>query len=215
MIAALLAILKVGGAYVPDSADLPRQRLAALAAEAGLRHVLTADRYRHLFADVVEQVATVEEATADAVERARPAGTRPNATPATAEAEAVPGRLACVMFTSGSTGQPKAVAVPHDGVLRLVRDRSYADLGPGSRLLQLAPLEFDAATFEIWGALLNGAALVVMPPGPASAEGISRVVERYGVDTLWLTAGLFAGVVETGRHRLGGLRQLLAGGDVL
>jgi amino acid adenylation domain-containing protein/non-ribosomal peptide synthase protein (TIGR01720 family) len=214
MIAAMLGILKAGGAYVPVSPDLPRQRLITLAAEAGLGYVLTSYRYQSRFAAIAEHIVTVEDVAAHAA-KPEPETAPVLPAPATAEDLAPAGRLACIMFTSGSTGRPKAVAVPHDGVLRLARDRSYADLGPGRRLLQLAPADFDAATFEIWGALLNGATLVVMPPGPASAEDISRIVERCGVDTLWLTAGLFARVVETERHRLGGLRQLLAGGDVL
>ncbi|MCW2929347.1 MAG: non-ribosomal peptide synthetase [Actinomycetia bacterium] len=207
--AALLGILQAGGAYVPVSADLPEARRATLAAEAGLRVVVTDEAHAHLFTGIAERVVTLEQ-----MERAKatsPVFGSPPARPGPPH----PGRLACVMFTSGSTGRPKAVAVTHAGILRLVLDGGYADLAPGRRLLQYAPMEFDAATFEIWGALLNGAALVVMPPGPASAEEISAVIAGRGVDTLWLTAGLFARVVEAERHNLGSLRQLLAGGDVL
>ena len=66
------------------------------------------------------------------------------------------------MYTSGSTGRPKGVEVAHRGVVRLVRGAGYARFGPDEVFLQLAPAAFDAATFEIWGALLNGA-----PAGPA------------------------------------------------
>jgi amino acid adenylation domain-containing protein/non-ribosomal peptide synthase protein (TIGR01720 family) len=205
LFAALVGILKAGGAYVPISAELPRPRRAALMAEARLRFVLTDEAHRHLFADLVEHVVTVEQAAAS----------DPGEADATPPAWRHSGQLACVMFTSGSTGQPKAVAVTHAGILRLVRHGDYADLGPERRLLQLAPLDFDASTFEIWGALLNGAALVVMPPGQASAEDITGVITRHGVDTLWLTAGLFTRLADQERHSLAGLRQLLAGGDVL
>jgi aspartate racemase len=119
------------------------------------------------------------------------------------------------MYTSGSTGQAKGVAVTHRSVLRLVRGANYVDLGPEQVLLQLAPATFDAATFEIWGALLNGGRLVVAPPGPLSLEEIGRTVREGEVTTLWLTAGLFHQVVDQRAEDLSGVRQLLAGGDVL
>ncbi len=76
--------------------------------------------------------------------------------PATSES------LAYVMYTSGSTGRPKGVCVPHYAISRLVRDTNYIGLRPGDRLAHAATLAFDAATFEIWGALLTGAAVVVL-----------------------------------------------------
>src|SRR5262249_60825029 len=79
-----------------------------------------------------------------------------------------PGDLAYVMYTSGSTGQPKGVAVPHRNVVRLVRGSRFARLGPEQVFLQLAPISFDASTFEIWGPLLNGGRPAGFPPGPPS-----------------------------------------------
>ena len=67
------------------------------------------------------------------------------------------------MYTSSSTGQPKGAAVEHRSVVRLVKNPNYVKLGPEQRILQLAPSSFDASTFEIWGALLNGGTLVLAP----------------------------------------------------
>src|SRR5206468_1513294 len=128
---------------------------------------------------------------------------------------ATPEHLAYVIYTSGSTGQPKGVAVSHRGVVRLVRGTSYADFSADQRFLQLAPICFDASTFEIWGALLNGARLVIFPPFAPSLQDLGRVVAQEGITTLWLTAGLFHQIVDTNRDSLRGVRQLLAGGDVL
>ena len=110
---------------------------------------------------------------------------------------------------------PKAVAVPHLGVIRLVCEPNYVRLHNSSRLLQMAPLSFDAATFEIWGALLNGGTLVIMPPGLVSPHDVGEVLTRHQVNTLWLTAGFFDAVVSSALPALAGVRQLLAGGDVL
>ena len=123
--------------------------------------------------------------------------------------------LAYVMYTSGSTGTPKGVAIPHRGVVRLVKDTNYASFSPDETFLQLAPISFDASTFEIWGALLNGGKLVVMPPAPPSLEDIGNAIRQHGVTTLWLTSGLFNAMVDERLHDLRPLRQLLAGGDVL
>src|SRR6185436_5516200 len=122
---------------------------------------------------------------------------------------------AYVMYTSGSTGRPKGVAVVHRAVVRLVCDTGYARFGPGEVWLQLAPPSFDAATLEIWGALLHGGRLVLAPAGaPAPAE-LGETLARHGVTSLWLTAGLFHQMVEESLAGLLPVRQLLSGGDVL
>jgi amino acid adenylation domain-containing protein len=123
--------------------------------------------------------------------------------------------LAYVMYTSGTTGRPKGVMVPHRGIARLVINTDFAALGPDEIVLQLAPLAFDAATLEIWGPLLNGGQLVVMPAGPTTVDAIARAVRDHGVTTLWLTAGLFHLMADGPLGDLASLRQLLAGGDVL
>ncbi|HEX6042445.1 condensation domain-containing protein, partial [Longimicrobium sp.] len=109
----------------------------------------------------------------------------------------------------------KGVAVPHRGVVRLARGADYAPLGPGARVAQLSSTAFDAATFEVWGALLNGGTLVVLPPGPLSAGELGAALRAGAVTTLWLTAGLFHRMVDEDLEGLRGLRHLLAGGDVL
>ncbi len=126
-----------------------------------------------------------------------------------------PETLAYVMYTSGSTGQPKGIEVPHRAVVRLVRGADYARFGPDEVFLQLAPASFDAATFEIWGALLNGGRLALLPGGAPSLEELGAAVAREGVTTLWLTAGLFHSLVESRPEALRGVSQLLSGGDVL
>ncbi|HVR96204.1 MAG TPA: amino acid adenylation domain-containing protein, partial [Thermoanaerobaculia bacterium] len=187
MVVSWLGVLAAGGAYVPLSPSDPKERLATMANEASLRFLIGEER----------RLPVLE----------------PAAPPA---AGSTPENLAYVMFTSGSTGAPKAVGVPHRAVVRLVRAMDYADLGPRQVFLQLAPPAFDASTLEVWGPLLNGGRLVLFPPAvrPASAE-LGAVLQRHEVTALWLTAGLFHQTVETGLEGLRTVSQLLAGGDVL
>lgn len=126
-----------------------------------------------------------------------------------------PDNLAYVMFTSGSTGQPKGVSIPHRAVVRLVKNNNYVHLDSKEVLLQLAPLSFDASTFEIWGSFLNGAQLIILPRHLPKLEELGETLRRHGITTLWLTAGLFhemASIIPEAFHPL---RQLLTGGDVV
>ena len=94
-------------------------------------------------------------------------------------------------------------------------DCNFANLGPQEVILHLAPLSFDASTFELWGALLNGGQLAIVPAPHASLDDIAEAIRVNGVTTLWLTAGLFHLMVEQRPEDLSPLRQLLAGSDVL
>jgi len=213
MVVATLAVLEAGGAYVPLDPGAPAERLSWLLAETGVP-VLIVEEGRlgglpEPFASFPAQVLSIgaDERSAGAREgRQGRAGTGPSAA-----AE----NLACLMFTSGSTGTPKGVAVVHRGIVRLVRETSFARFGPEEVFLQLAPIAFDAATLEIWGALLNGGRLVLPAPGALTPGELAEIVSRYGVTTLWLTAGLFHEMVEENLAGLRPVRQLLAGGDTL
>jgi aspartate racemase len=206
MVVALLGILKAGGAYAAFDRLAPPERLATMIREAAITTVLTHDR----IVDGLPSVSGVRTISIDALGPS--IATQPD-TPLVESGTAE--SLAYVMFTSGSTGAPKGVAATHRNVVRLVKGVDYASFGPGEVFLQLAPLSFDASTFEIWGPLLNGGRLAVAPPGVLSVDELGTVIRRDGVTTLWLTAGLFHQVVDQRIEILRPLRQLLAGGDVL
>ncbi|OIK26878.1 non-ribosomal peptide synthetase [Streptomyces malaysiense] len=142
-----------------------------------------------------------------------PAGTGAGVLRPTGEGD--PGRVAYLAFTSGSTGTPKGVRVPHRAVTRLVHDAGYLRLGPGERMLRLAPLGFDASTLEIWGPLLSGAAIEVLPAGLPTPAGIGGFLQRRGVTVCWLTSGLFRLVADFAPDGFTGVRHVLTGGDVV
>ncbi|HVG06916.1 MAG TPA: amino acid adenylation domain-containing protein [Thermoanaerobaculia bacterium] len=193
LVVALLAVLKAGGAFVPLDPGSPQQRLAGLLEDAGARVLISGPGF-------AVRVLSPEAASEAAV---------------TEEPLVLADHLAYVMFTSGTTGRPKGVAVPHRAVVRLVRQTNFARLDAREVLLLLAPVSFDASTLEIWGALANGGRLVVYPGERPGLEELGEVLERHGVSTLWLTAGLFHQMVERNLQGLRPVRQLLAGGDVL
>ncbi|HJU05659.1 MAG TPA: amino acid adenylation domain-containing protein [Nitrospiraceae bacterium] len=203
-ILAVLATIKAGGAYLPLDPAYPQARLLALAKDAGPNVIITRGDSREAADSLAKalQCAVVDVGEA--------AGDGSNL-----ETVATPDSLAYILYTSGSTGKPKGVCVTQRNVVRLVRNTDYCEFGPTEKLLCFAPLQFDASTFEIWGALLNGACLEVFPPGMPSLEELGSFIERSGVTTVWLTAGLFHNMVESQLGSLWGVRQLLAGGDVL
>ncbi|HEU4324283.1 MAG TPA: amino acid adenylation domain-containing protein [Roseiflexaceae bacterium] len=208
LIVCLLAVLKAGGAYLPLEPVYPAARLALLLRDARPALLLTqpqlreaADELLREAGDAAPEMLVLEEALF-----------RTTAAPAPS-ARGLPDRLAYVSYTSGSTGAPKGVAVPHRGVARLVWRPNYITLDAEATLLQFAPVSFDASTFEIWGALLNGARLVIAPPHAPTLDELAALIERSGVTVLWATTGLFHLFAEAHVERLRGLRALLTGGE--
>ncbi|MFE3106921.1 amino acid adenylation domain-containing protein [Kitasatospora indigofera] len=197
VVVATLAVLKAGGFYVPMHASLPAERMAGVLADTGARVLLT-DRAEPGF----EHTATV----------LRPGDELPllESDPAVA---VDPDQLAYVMFTSGSTGVPKGVAVRHRDVADLAADRRFRTSGSPDRMLLHSPHAFDAATYELWVPLLAGGTVVVAPPGEVSPAVLREVIARHAVSTLFLTKGLFDVVAEEDPGALAGLRTVGTGGD--
>ncbi|MFK3982286.1 amino acid adenylation domain-containing protein [Micromonospora sp. NPDC050397] len=210
LVVALLAVVKAGGAYLPLDPGNPPARSREMLAASGDPLLLTATATT---GPGSTEDTLVDDPRVIDLDRIGPelAGL-PRTTP---DRSTGPENLAYVNYTSGSTGAPKGVAVPHRAVLRLVHHPDYLRLGPDQTVLHLASAAFDAATLELWGSLLNGARLVVAPPDPLGPVEIARLLRAERISVLWLTAGLFHQVVEEDPTALAGVDQLLAGGDVL
>lgn len=210
LIVALVAIVKAGGAYVSLDLAYPPERLAFMIEDTKTPVLITQRKLRGKLPRNSATVLCLDES--GRAKLSHDAGKPVDRAPGAA---ITPESLAYVSYTSGSTGKPKGVEVPHRGVVRLVKETNFARFGADEVFFQFAPVAFDASTLEIWGALLNGGRLVVFRPGPASLSELGEAIEREGVTTLWLTAGLFHQMVEEQIDRLRNVRQLLAGGDVL
>ena len=161
MIVGLVGILKAGGAYLPLDPDYPPERLAFMLKDSGAQVLLT---HSALLERIPGRNARTVRLDADWPDIARH--------PATAPANVLyPHNSAYVIYTSGSTGTPKGVCALHHGVVSLLQGQSYASWSPRETAIQIAPIAFDASTFEIWGALLSGARLVLMPARPVEHGG--------------------------------------------
>ncbi|MEU7551574.1 amino acid adenylation domain-containing protein [Streptomyces sp. NPDC044571] len=198
LIAAILGILKCGGHYVPVDLAWPAERLRGIFEETGAAHLLTEGAPQELAADF--------PALDVLSPRVPPVDENP-------EVRTRPGDIAYVNFTSGSTGRPKGVPIRHRSIARLVFGARYADLGEHTALLQLAPVYFDAATFEIWGALLHGGTCVLYPSPWIRLSELKRTVETHGVNVVFLTTALFNTVVDEGPAALDPVDTVLTGGE--
>jgi amino acid adenylation domain-containing protein len=200
MVAAMLGVLKAGGAYLPLDPAQPAGRLALMAEDAACR-VVVADRKAAPvdFGGVTHQL-WLDEIIPGAPERG---------------ADVDPDALAYVMYTSGSTGWPKGVATPHRAILRLVFGQSYARFAPDEVFLHLAATAFDAATFEVWGALLHGGRCVVLPGGVPTPAAVRHAVRTHGVTTVLLTTAFFNAIVDDAPDALTGLRRVIVGGEAM
>jgi amino acid adenylation domain-containing protein len=199
---AALAILKSGAAYVPLSLEDPAPRRNQIIQDATIKLVVTTQAMAPSLSPTTIRILI------DASEKELIFA--PYRKPVV-----FPEHPAYCMYTSGTTGRPKGVVIPHRGVVRLVKKQCYADLGGNQVFLQLAPLAFDAATFEIWAPLLNGGVLALFGATIITPEAIIAAVQRHQVTTLWLTTDLFLQFSPQQLEALTSLQQLLTGGDLL
>lgn len=189
MIVALLSILKAGGAYVSlDPAD-PRMRLAFMLEDTRAAILMTKQKLRNVFkAEEIptdlkviclddDEAAIAHQSTAPPIFDARPPG---------------PTDLAYVSYTSGSTGKPKGVCIPHRAIVRLLFNTDYVHLTSTDAVAHISNCAFDASTFEIWGALLHGGRLVILPQQVVlSAHALERQIRDQRITAMFVTTALF------------------------
>ncbi|MDG5807987.1 non-ribosomal peptide synthetase, partial [Streptomyces ossamyceticus] len=206
LVVALLGVLKAGGTYVCLAPDHPRERLAQILADAGAASLLTTGRHRQAAEEFALPVLDVAETT----DPGRPSVGTAVSRPATA-----PDALAYIIFTSGSTGRPKGVGITHRNLLGLIHGQTYAAFGPEETYLQLSPTSFDASAFEIWGALLSGARLVVPAASYHALDELPDVLRTERVTMLLLTPPLFHELVRRQIDSLGTVRRLVVGAEAM
>lgn len=204
LVIAQLAVLKSGGAYVPIDPQLPEERQTFIVRDCSARLVLARRWPRPglvpqsvqwiVYDDLVGSLRTLPAHDVDLRSRS-----------------SFP---AYVMYTSGSTGAPKGVAIPHRGVVRLVINNRYAQIEATDCVAHCSNPAFDASTFEIWAPLLNGAQMSIVPASVVlQSERFADVLKRQGVNVLFQTTALFNQHSRASTKIYAGLRYLMFGGE--
>lgn len=202
---AMLAILKVGGAYVPLDPSYPADRLEFMTQDSDITWLLCDTERSHLAAaqaialDDDALVSALAQCPTDNVDRA-----------------VDPRHLAYIIYTSGSTGRPKGVMVEHRSVVRLVQNNEYVPFNSEDVVAQASNSSFDAATFEIWGALTNGGRLVLIEKNELlSPHALRRKLHEKDVTVLFVTTTLFSQVAHVAPDTFSRLKHCLFGGEAV
>ncbi|MEO1049777.1 MAG: amino acid adenylation domain-containing protein [Bacteroidota bacterium] len=206
IIPVIMGVLKAGGAYLPLDPDHQGQRLQLMLEDAGLALVVVdkTNDSDNLPSDVRVVSVDILLSVSEPFEPSNP------------DIEVSPKDLAYIMYTSGSTGVPKGVLIEQRSIIRLVRDTNYINLTASDRILQTGALTFDAATFEIWGALLNGGTLYLAPQEKLiDPFSLTDLIKDHSITTIWLTSSWFNQLVDLDTDLFFPLKNLLVGGEKL
>ncbi|WP_339204684.1 plipastatin non-ribosomal peptide synthetase PpsC [Bacillus sp. EU52] len=203
LIAGILGILKAGGAYLPIASDLPVERIAYMLSDSGAALLLQSEKTEKQLLDIECEQIIIEDIQKQ--EKTK-----------NVDSSAGPHSLAYIIYTSGSTGKPKGVMIEQRSVIRLVKNSNYITFTPEDRLLMTSSIGFDVGSFEIFGPLLNGAALHLSDQQTfLDSHQLKRYIEHQGITTIWLTSSLFNHLTEQNEQTFSQLKHLIIGGEAL
>ncbi|MCM3738302.1 amino acid adenylation domain-containing protein [Bacillus cytotoxicus] len=203
VIVGIMAILKAGGAYLPIDLEYPQSRIEYMIESSNTRILLAQNDLKGCN-DFGCEVLDLSNGSLFSKDNRN------------LEIMHTSNNVAYVIYTSGTTGIPKGVEVIQRNVVRLVKNTNYIEIKDNDRILQTGSIAFDASTFEIWGALLNGAALhLVSKEIILNANKLKQYLTKNEITILWLTSPLFNKLVEDNSTLFKGVKYLLVGGDVV
>jgi amino acid adenylation domain-containing protein/non-ribosomal peptide synthase protein (TIGR01720 family) len=205
MVVAMLGALKAGGAYVPIDPAYPPDRLRYIVEDSGIQVLVTKGRQDDQMPELKAHAVCLDRNWNEIAQQSSD----------TLQSQMHPENLVYVIYTSGSTGQPKAIAVSHRSLIRLLRQTNYIQFESDDVVAQTANMSFDPATFEIWGALVNGCRLVIFNTDVLlDIERLATEIKDKGVKVLFLTTAWFN---EVSRHNpaiFNSVKYLIFGGEV-
>ncbi len=202
----LLAILKANCVYVPVDTSYPLNRINLVLEDTNSSIVMTISNYIDKFKNYSGIIISLEsECHIKKIE---------SYSDCNLESKATPTYLAYIMYTSGTTGKPKGVMMEHRAVIRFVKNTNYIHITSNDRITQASNVAFDSTTFEIWGALLNGAQLVIVPKSILlNAVEFKEFLQRHAINIMLLTSGVFEQLAITDTSLFSKIKYLLVGGD--
>ncbi|MCP4740673.1 MAG: AMP-binding protein [Actinomycetales bacterium] len=206
-VAGFLGVLRAGGWFVPIDPEIPDARKIEQIKTAGITAALNCTGPECFPSQVPLRTVDIDACRGDEREQAELPGDDP---------EIVDGESPMYgMFTSGTTGTPRCVMVPHRAVVRLVEDPFFIRLDTNSRMLNAAPLAFDASTIEIWGPLLNGGLVAIWTGHSGDVFGLTEFVQKNQINQCWLTTAIFNVIVDTFSQFFNTISTVMTGGDVV
>ena len=206
-IIAILATLKVGAAFLPLDVEYPKERIDYILSNSETKIILTT---KNLEKEIVTNIPTL------CVDLSNSKIYNNSISKANLNILGSPEDMAYIMYTSGSTGKPKGVMVCNRNIVRLVKNNKFIKFNKDEHILQTGSIVFDACTFEIWGALLNGFLLYLIPKEKLlDVKYLGKYLEENKITILWLTASLGNYICDQAPNIFKNVRYLLTGGDVL
>ena len=202
MVVSILAILKVHGSYLPIDTSYPTDRIEYILNDANVKKIITTsnlaiDCFKNITSIYINDLDLLQNNKFEYIKNSNSS-------------------VAYVMYTSGSTGKPKGVIIEQKSILRLIINPNFIEFSPDERILQTGSIVFDACTFEIWGALLNGFSLYILEKEKLlDAVFLANYLSENKITILWLTTALFNQLCDINVTMFKNVKYLLTGGDVL
>ncbi|CAA0102799.1 Tyrocidine synthase 3 [BD1-7 clade bacterium] len=203
----VLAILKIGAVVVPIDPAYPRERIQQMLELAKCRLIINAT-------EKALDVDTNTTALLDWNTVSQRCAEHDSASLQTAQS--APAETACVLFTSGSTGIPKGVEIPHRAIARLALNNGFLALEPGQSIGYAANIAFDATHIEVWNALLNGATLLQIHADTLlDIPAFRSFLQQQKPDALFLTTALFHLCTANDPSMFSNIQTLMTGGEAI
>ncbi len=200
----MLAIIKVGAAYVPIDTMAPQTRLQELIDDAKPKLIITNEEFLIKLQDIDCTCSLTKQINLESISYSKE----------DASESVLPDSPIYMMYTSGSTGKPKGVIIPHGAVVNLVKIDNYASVTEKDVVAQFSNLSFDGSTFEIWSAFLNGATLFIVPLSARSNHNeLNEIVQQHKVSHLFLPTGFFHQLVKSAPDTLDSVQNIIFGGE--